>query len=296
MYIQKNGAVYLTGKESFIPSQTLECGQCFRHSEIDKEYYVIPAFGKLLKIKQEKEALIFDTTLEEFERLWLDYFDLKQDYEKIKQNLSEDSVLKQAIAYASGIHILNQEFFECLISFIISQNNTIPRIKRIIKNICEKYGEFLGEIEGEKYFSFPTTKQLSKATAEDFMACNAGFRGSYIVDAVKKIESGEVDFSEFSSLSTEQLREKLMTIKGVGPKVADCVLLFSCGRKEVFPVDVWVKRVMSYFYFHEEETSIKEISSLAAEKYGIYAGFAQQYLFYYARENKIGKKKKAEQK
>lgn len=290
MYIQKNGAIYLTKKQNFIPSQTFECGQCFRHAVMEKECYIVPAFGKLLKVKQEGETIIFDTTVEEFEKIWMDYFDLKQNYEQIKEKLSEDLVLKQAIGYASGIHILNQEFFECLISFIISQNNTIPRIKKIIKNICEKYGDFLGEIQNEHYFSFPSVTQLSKVTAEDFMACNAGFRGNYLVDAVKKVKSGEIDFSELSLLSTEQARKRLLTIKGVGPKVADCVLLFSCKRKEVFPIDVWVKRVMSHFYFDEKETSVKEIACLAQKRYGQYAGFAQQYLFYYARENKIGKK------
>lgn len=290
-FVQKENSILLYWQKDFILSQTLECGQCFRYEQLGKEYYRIIAYGKILDIKYENRTFLFyNTSIEDFKKIWIPYFDLSRDYKDIKSQLEDkDTVIKTAITHGTGIRILNQEFFECLISFIISQNNNIPRIQRIIRMISEEYGDFLGEIDGKRYFSFPSPKQLKDVSAEDFMKCNAGFRGKYIVDAVQKVLKKEIDSSIFSDLSTAEVRQMLMIIKGVGPKVADCVLLFSCGRKEVFPIDVWVKRMMSYFYFEGNEITMDAIHRLADKKYGQWAGFAQQYLFYYARQMNIGK-------
>ena len=156
-------------------------------------------------------------------------------------------------------------------------------IKQVIKNISEKYGEKDGE-----NFLFPNLEQLRKATPEELRECKTGFRDKYILDAIEKIYQNKVDFSKYNQYTTEQAKENLLLIKGVGTKVADCVLLFSLNKKDVFPTDVWVKRVMEYFYFNEKDTSIKEIHKFAEEKWGKLAGYAQQYLFYYARSEKIG--------
>ncbi len=289
-YSFNNGNLILNEYDSFVISQTLECGQCFRFEKIGDEDYIVIAKNKVLHVLKKDNSIIFEnTTKEDFENIWLDYFDFNRDYNKIKDLLSsEDETVKNAVKYAPGIRILNQDFFECLISFIISQNNRIPMIKKVVSNISQKYGKFIGDFNNVSYYSFPSVEELSNATEAELMECKTGFRAKYILDAVEKCMSGEISFEKLKEIPTDEARKELMTIKGVGPKVADCVMLFSMGRSDAFPTDVWVKRVMSYFYFDGNDTPIKTIHKSAYEKFGEYAGFAQQYLFNYAREFKIG--------
>lgn len=295
-YTEIGKNIVLTEYDSFSVSQTLECGQCFRFEKLGNDDYAVIARNRLLHIYKTDEGIVFEnTSKEDFENIWFDYFDFKRDYLSIKDMLSKtDDTLKSSIDYADGIRILNQDFFECLISFIISQNNRIPMIKKVVSNISKKYGSLLGSIDAEEYYSFPDKEALSKATEAELMECKTGFRAKYIIDAVDKLINGSINPNEFENMPTEDVRKILMEIKGVGPKVADCVMLFSLGRSDAFPTDVWVKRVMSYFYFNGEDTPIKEIHKLAYDKFGSYAGFAQQYLFNYAREFKIGANDKKE--
>ncbi|MCI1930604.1 MAG: N-glycosylase [Clostridia bacterium] len=290
----RNNDVIIKNTDSFVISQTLECGQCFRFEKISEENYIVIALGKLLHIYFNKDEVVFENTnIDDFKNIWNRYFDFGRDYKAIKSNLSSmDETLFKAVKYAPGIRILNQDFFECLISFIISQNNRIPMIKKVVSNISRRYGTCIGDYNGVEYYSFPQGRDLANATESELMECKAGFRAKYIIDAVKKYNEGEFDNDKISGLSTDELRKKLMEIKGVGPKVADCVMLFSLSRSEAFPTDVWVKRVMSYFYFGGNDTSLKEIQKMAKEKFGRYEGFAQQYLFNYAREFKIGASEK----
>ncbi|MCD8159114.1 MAG: hypothetical protein LUD77_09545 [Clostridiales bacterium] len=237
------------------------------------------AKNKVLYIKQEgNEILFYPCSKNDFENIWYDYFDLGTDYSEIKAILSKDSVLKEAAAFGDGIRLLNQDPFECLISFIISQNNRIPMIQKVIGNISARWGEKAGE----NYF-FPSLDSLKTSNCESLMECKTGFRHKYITDCLEKLSKGEISLETVKNMDTARAKEELMKIKGVGTKVANCVLLFSFGRREVFPTDVWIKRVMEYFYFDGKETPIKDIHALAAHKWGKYAGFAQQYLFYYAR-------------
>lgn len=283
-YIEENNKIIMTDFDSFNIEEILECGQCFRFEKIDNMHYKIVAYSKILNIKQtDNEVEFYPCNKEDFEKIWIDYFDLNTDYNKIKDILKNDDIVKKAIQYAEGIRILNQEPFECLISFIISQNNRIPMIKQVIKNISEKYG-----VKCEDDYFFPTLQQLKKATAEELRLCKTGFRDKYILDAIENIENGNLKLEDLFNLSSDEAKEQLLKIKGVGTKVADCVLLFSLKKNDVFPTDVWVKRVMEYFYFNEQDTSIKKIHSFAKEKWGDLAGYAQQYLFYYARSEKIG--------
>ena len=285
-YIEKDNKIIMTEFESFNITEILECGQCFRFEKKGELFYTIVAYKRVLNIQQFDDRVEFyPCNKEDFENIWIDYFDLNTNYTEIKKQLEKDPIVKKAIEYAEGIRILNQEPWECLISFIISQNNRIPMIKQVIKNISEKYGEQ----EGEE-FLFPSLEQLKKATSDELRECKTGFRDKYILDAIAKIDEKTVDFSKYNEYTTEQAKENLLLIKGVGTKVADCVLLFSLKKNDVFPTDVWVKRVMEYFYFNEQDTSIKEIHKLAEEKWGKLAGYAQQYLFYYARSEKIGTK------
>jgi len=286
-YTQKENKIIMSKFDSFDIKEILECGQCFRFDKIDENYYSIVAFNKVLYIKQKEDIVEFEPcSINDFENIWIDYFDLKTDYNEIKNKLSkDDKVMADAINFANGIRILNQQSWECLISFIISQNNRIPMIKQAIKNISQKYGTQLGD-----YYLFPTIHQIKNADEDGLKNCKTGFRAKYIIDAIENVTNGNINFDNFENMTTEQARENLMSIKGVGPKVADCVLLFSLKRKEVFPTDVWIKRVMQYFYFNREEVSIKKIHEKARQTWGNYAGYAQQYLFYYARDLKIGAK------
>ena len=288
-YEVRNNDVVLTEYESFVVSQILECGQCFRFECISEENYVVTAFGRILNIYQDGNEIVFkNTTKEDFENIWINYFDLNRNYDEIKEKISRgDEIMKKAVEYAPGIRILNQDRFECLVSFIISQNNRIPMIKKVIANISEKYGELIGEFEGRKYYAFPTPEQLSKADEAGLMECKTGFRAKYIIDAVNRVLSGEINLNA-DDMDTDSLREMLMKIKGVGPKVADCAMMFSFGRCETFPTDVWVRRIMSELYFDGREAGVKEIHAKADECFGEYAGYAQQYLFNYARLEKIG--------
>lgn len=283
--LEKNNCIILKDYDSFDIEETLECGQCFRFEKLDEKEYKVIAHKKELHIKQENDCMIFyNTTKNDFENIWFNYFDLARDYKFLKEEISKnDPVLKEAIDFAKGIRILNQEPWECLISFIISQNNRIPMIKKVIQNISREYGE---KIENE--FSFPDYSKLLPIDVSELMLCKTGFRAKYILDAAHKVSTNQVDLNNIDSLTTAELSKMFMSINGVGPKVSDCVMLFSCKREEVFPTDVWVKRIMQHFYFEGKETDIKTIHEYAYDKFGKYAGFAQQYLFHYARQLKIG--------
>lgn len=271
--------------------QTLECGQCFRFYKQGVQDYVIVAKKRLLHIVQDGNDLIFiDTDADTVKNVWVPYFDLERDYGKIKTFLLEkDDVLKPAIEEKHGVRLLNQEFHEVLISFIISQNNQIPRIKQIVRAISEKYGEYLGSINGEKYYSFPDINVLEKITEEEYRELKTGFRAPYLREASVKLAKNEMTEVMFAGQEEEFARNKLIEIKGVGEKVANCVMLFSLGYRAAFPIDVWIKRIMETLYF-KEETPKKVIEEFAKERYGEYGGYAQQYLFCFGRDNKLGTK------
>jgi N-glycosylase/DNA lyase len=191
----------------------------------------------------------------------------------------KDPIAGQAAESAGGIRILRQDPWECLISFIISQNNNIPRIKKIIDSLCKNFGDSIGwGVKG-----FPAPEKLASLAEEDLNVCKAGFRTKYIIDAAKRVHSGQANFAEMAKLPTADLKKELMAFKGVGPKIADCELLFAFGRTEVFPTDVWIQRIMRQLYFNGEDAPLKDIQELALLKFGNNAGFAQQYLYYKAQ-------------
>lgn len=272
--------------ENFDPKHIFECGQAFRWTVEEDDSYTIVAYGKVLNIKKEDNDIIFsNTNLDDFNNIWYRYFDLARDYNLIKNELSKDLILKEAISFGEGLRILNQEPFETIISFIISANNQIPRIKKSIDLIARTYGE---RIDGE-YYSFPTAEVLAKTDSKDLREiCRVGFRDVRIVEASKMIFNGNIDLDTIKDLNREDSKKLLMELPGVGPKVSDCILLFAFDKDEAFPVDVWVKRVMEHLYI-KKETNVKEIGVYGDKKFGKLAGYAQQYLFYYAREQGIGK-------
>ncbi len=274
--------------EDFDIEQTLECGQCFNFEKLDEKEYIVVFSGKMLHIKQEDNSLILhNASEEEAERIWKPYFDLDRDYAKIKTGVIQaDDRMRPIIGEYSGIHILEQEFVETLISFIISQNKNIPHIKQIIRRISEEHGERIGSFNGRDYFSFPGLDELERISVEEFRELKTGFRAPYLRDAVDKLASGTIKEDVLREEGFEKAKADLTRIKGVGEKVANCVLLFGLGYRNAFPVDVWIKRVMEELYFGQD-TDKKVIESFAAEKFGEYGGYAQQYLFIYARESGV---------
>ena len=280
----------IENQESFELKDIFECGQCFRWNENKDGSYTGVINNGVLNVVKQSEKIIFTGMLDgDIKEIVRFYFDLDRNYEEIKMQLSNiDKYLKTSVEYGKGIRILNQDLWETIISFIISANNNIPRIKGIIERISKKYGTEI-EWNGEKYYTFPTPKQLRKATVEDLRSLGTGFRDIRIYETTQKVLSGEFNLNEIQNKDTLSAREELLTLSGVGPKVADCILLFSTLKRfDVFPIDVWVRRVMNELYIkNEDETKVSknEISKIAKKKFGNLEGLAQQYLFYWKRES-----------
>lgn len=284
--ISKNNNIILYGVSDFDLRHIFDCGQCFRFNEIGENTYFGIAFNKALKISQNGDTVtLYETSERDFYDVWYNFFDFACDYGEIKKTLSKDKVLSEAIKYGEGIRILRQDLWETIISFIISASNNIPRIKGIIERFCENFGEEINYM-GKTYYSFPTPEKTASLSKEDLSVIRAGFRDKYIMDAAEKIASGEFSLDALRSLPSSEAKKMLLTINGIGEKVANCIMLFGLNRADAFPVDVWIKRIMEYCYFDSEQ-SIGEIASFAEDKFGSLGGFAQQYLFFWARENKI---------
>ncbi len=284
--ISKNNNIILENTKDFELEHIFDCGQCFRFNKIGENTYLGIAFGKALKISQDGSTVtLYDTSERDFYDVWYDYFDLSRDYGEIKKTLSKDPVMREAVKYGEGIRILRQDLWETIISFIISASNNIPRIKGIIERFCQAFGEEIRYM-GKTYYSFPTAERTAELTINDLSVIRAGFRDKYIINTAKEIADGNFSLNGLRSLPTPDAKKMLMTLSGVGNKVSDCILLFGLNRADAFPVDVWIKRIMEYCYF-DGETPISAISALAEEKFGSLGGYAQQYLFFWARENKI---------
>lgn len=275
---------------SFEPKHIFECGQCFRWDEQADGSYIGVFDNNVISVKKQNNKIIFRGVCKDnIKDICEEYFDLGRDYKEIKKKLSlVDEFLKKSIDYGNGIRILNQNLWECIISFIISANNNIPRIKKIIERLSLEYGDKIC-FEGKEYFTFPTPEQLSKATVEDLRRIGLGFRDVRVYNTTKMILEKQVDLEGLATLdNSDMIREELLKLDGVGPKVADCIMLFSTlKRLDVFPIDVWVRRVMNELYIKaEDETKINknEIRKIAERKYENLAGIAQQYLFYWKRE------------
>ena len=297
--LNKNGLCITSFTENGVPAlkilgadldvgKTFDCGQCFRFKKVENsrhecEYSGV-AFGRFVAFANDKDALyVYNSTEEEFYNVWAEYLGLCDDYGAIAEDIlsrSDSSALKNAVDFGRGIHILRQERWETLCSFIISQNNNIPRIKKIVSALCQSIGEAIDTKNmtahgaGEVEYVFPDTKTVEAFGVDNLFALKTGFRAKYIYDAAQKVACGELDLGEVASLRTlRTASDALCKIKGVGPKVAACSLLFGFGRHDAFPIDVWIKRAIEKYFPGEFD----------AERLGPYAGIAQQYLFYYER-------------
>ena len=253
-----------------------ECGQCFRWNKAEESYIgVVGRYACRAHIIDTSGALVLEVSGGD-EAFWRNYFDLDTDYSRIKQSLVEsDPLIADACEYGRGIRILNQDVFETIISFIISQNNNIPRIKKNIESICRKYGEPLGELWGEERYAFPAAEVLANADVDALAEMKLGYRSEYIVRAARRYleEGAPADY------------ESVLDYYGIGPKVANCIMLFGLHSVDAFPVDTWVKQIMNDMYGFET-ADVKGMSRFAEERFGKYAGYAQQYLFYYYRDRR----------
>lgn len=288
--IKEEGGRLILKHESFDPKDIFTCGQCFNFFEEEDGSYTAVFLGKIINLKKEGDfTLIDNVSLDDFYEYFYDYFDIGVNYDGIKEKISKNETIKKACNYGAGIRILNQEFFETLISFIISANNQIPRIKKAVREISKMYGDYIGEYRGRKYYSFPSPEKLSQAKPEDLREyARVGFRDKRIVQSAKIVNEGFFDFNEDIKKDSKDLGKKLQELPGIGPKVSDCILLFAFHKRETFPVDVWIKRVMEELFI-KKEVPKKKISAYAHDYFGKDAGYVQQYLFYYGRENAIGK-------
>lgn len=279
----------LKNKESFELKHIFECGQCFRWNINPDGSYVGVVKNNVIRVKAKENEIVFTSLGEEdLKSLVISYFDMNTDYSSIKNKLSKvDAYLEQSIDHGSGIRILKQDLWEMIISFIISANNNIPRIKGIIERISKAYGNKI-VWDGVSYYTFPTVEELSRASVADLRKLGLGFRDQRVYETTQMLKANKIDLEQLkNNLDLKEVRNTLLTLQGVGPKVADCILLFGMHRFEVFPIDVWVRRVMNELYIQkQDETKVKkeEIEKLAEEKYEKLAGIAQQYLFYWKRE------------
>lgn len=268
---QFDDSILIENPKVFSLSLCFDCGQAFRWEKNNGNWHGVVK-NKVLDAKKVDDGILLYTSMEDYKNIWYDYFDLARDYEEILERFAVDENLKLAVDEFYGIRVLNQDPWETLCSFIISQNNNIPRIKGIIKRLCENFGEPLGKTD----FAFPSPQVIADLSLDDLAPLRAGFRNKYILDAAQKVANGDVDVYELKNMPIEMARNELLKIKGVGEKVAECTLLYGCGHINAFPKDVWVKRIMEEMY----KDGLPKCTN------GV-QGIAQQYLFHWRRNSKL---------
>lgn len=277
----RDGKAIIKNIKNFEPQHIFDNGQAFRFFPAADGAYEGVAHGRFLRVWKEGEsAVLYPCTEDEFYEIWFHYFDLGLEYARLFQDAS-DKELERAQQFGHGLRVLNQQPFETLISFIISANNNVRRIRGIVEKLCRTCGQAF-VFEGETHYAFPEPKALAECNAGVLEGCGAGYRAPYIAKTARAVLTG-FDLEALKMLDYSLAKNMLMSLAGVGPKVADCVLLFSLGKKDAFPADVWIKRVMEKRYGFVGTN--KQIYAYAHRTFGKYAGIAQQYLFYYAREN-----------
>lgn len=275
-YKLEKGKITIYDTEDFNIEHILECGQVFRFKKLENCYEVYTLNHKATIFSQKVITICCDD-----EKYFENYFDLCTDYGKIKQALKTDSLIGKSIDFGYGIRILKQNPLEAIISFIISANNNIPRIKQIIENICKNYGEYNKK---ENFYAFPTIEALKTIPLSFFTSIKCGYRDKYLYDTIQMLK--DMDLNELSKLETNKLKEVLLTLKGVGSKVADCILLYGFHRPDVFPCDTWIKKVYVDFCAGDDKASEKKVRAYFVNRYKQLSGYAQQYLFYNKRSSK----------
>jgi len=267
-----NNEIEITDLPDFDPEKTFECGQCFRWEKEKNGLYAGVAFGKVLRLRKSGSSIFISCSKDDFDNIWRNYFDMDRDYESIRQKLCIDDFMRNCTAFGAGIRILKQDKWEALCSFIISQNNNIPRIKKIIDVLCCDFGEAI-LFEGNKYYSFPSADSLAVLNADDLFSLRCGYRAAYIINAAKKVATGALSLDTIGELSPADARRVLLALYGVGRKVADCFMLFGLNMLDTFPRDVWISRAIVENFNDDFDPCV----------FTPYAGIAQQYIFHYIR-------------
>lgn len=260
------------------PVKTFECGQCFRWNADENGVYTGVAGGRVARVVTENGRVYISSGMEDFESFWKDYFDLGLDYEAIRLGFVAGEYLRRCAEFGAGIRILRQERWEALCSFIISQCNNIPRIKKIVEALCRCFGEPI-DFEGRTLYSFPDAAVIARLEEPDLAPLRCGYRAEYIISAARAVDSGELDLEALARADTDTAMKALLSVKGVGKKVANCAVLFGLGHMDAFPVDVWMKRALAEHFPPDFDP----------KTLGPYAGLAQQYIFFYARNGGHGK-------
>ena len=268
----ENGEVVFDGISDFDIAKTFDCGQCFRWNGDSDGAYVGVAFGHATRLQQDSSGVHISCSLAEYEAIWKDYFDMERDYAAIRKKLCTDAFMQKATDFGAGIRILKQDKWEALCSFIISQNNHIPRIKKIVEALCSFFGEEV-HFENKKHYTFPSAERLSQCSVDELSSLRCGYRAEYIIAAATAVTNKTLDLDALAKTTPEFAKYELMKIKGIGNKVADCVLLFGLNMLNAFPIDVWIKRAIEN---HFDESFNPQI-------FNPYAGIAQQYIFHYER-------------
>ena len=260
--------------DDFDLKKIFECGQCFRWNAGPDGAYTGVAMGKAARIRRDGDNILITGTQRDVERIWHGYFDLDRDYRALRQSVCLDEYMKSASDYGAGIRILNQDRWETLCSFIISQCNNIPRIKKIVETLCRGFGDPV-ELEGETFYTFPDAGKIAALEPEDLAPLRCGYRAPYIVAAARAVDSGALDLEALSKTDLATAKKALTALPGIGEKVANCVILFSLRIGSAFPIDVWMKKAIAQHYPEGFDPAV----------FGENAGLAQQYMFYFQREN-----------
>lgn len=276
----RDDSVIISQCEHFAPRHIFDCGQCFRFTEQDGEYVGI-AHGRILRVREDdKQVTIYPCSEKDYYETWQYYFDLETDYDQFLTIMPHDGYLRKALEYGQGLRVLNQQPFETLITFIISANNNVSRIRKLVNKLCNYYGNDLGN----GYHDFPSPIVLANANETDIKALGAGYRSRYIIETSKMIADG-FDLESLKEMEYDDAKKELQKLSGVGPKVADCVLLFALGHRNAFIQDVWIKKVLSEVYDIPEKKH--DAQEFIKKQFGEFGGIVQQYLFHYARNNKM---------
>ena len=271
-YIDCGGEVEVAGVSDFDLVKIFECGQCFRWYADENGVYTGVAHGRAARIRQYGDSIFISGSVYDFETIWRDYFDLDRDYPNIRQRLCTDEFMQRATEHGEGIRILRQDKWEALCSFILSQCNNIPRIKKIIESLCREFGDRI-KFGGEEYYAFPLAEKLAPLNEENLAPLRCGYRAAYVLSAARAVSDGAIDLDALSRGSPGDARASLKKLRGVGDKVADCVVLFGLNILDAFPVDIWMKRAIARNYGQGFDPGI----------FSPYAGVAQQYIFFYER-------------
>ena len=274
-YKVEDDRIILTNADTFTPEGVLTSGQVFRFGRENGTWWVISGDNRAEISEIAPKNYIINTENPNF---FVKYFDFDTNYDMILSRLKKFEVLGPALDYGRGVRLLRQPLFEVIVSFIISANNNIPRIQNSVNKIAEKFGE-----KRPWGYSFPNVERLAEASVEDFTRFGCGYRAPYLVDTISRLNTTTL-LEDLPKMGTAEARKTLLSLKGVGPKVADCILLFGLGKYDVFPVDTWIDKVY-HEDFHGTETRRNRIADYFISTFGTDSGYCQQYLFYYKRKN-----------